>query len=87
PLSPPEGEASQGEHPLFGSSRRPSEVIAIWGMPERRGQKHEVQRAPKSDTSVPCKDFYRVIFIIFFYKRKAGIQNWIFLPPPSNPFL
>ena len=24
-------------------------IIAIWGMPERRGWKHDVQRAPKSD--------------------------------------
>jgi hypothetical protein len=29
------------------------------GCPSGGGKKHEVQRAPKSDSSIPRKDFYR----------------------------
>jgi hypothetical protein len=51
PLSPPEGEATQGEHPpgpLFfsGFISTFSGVIAIRGMPERRGRKHEKVEPP-----------------------------------------
>jgi hypothetical protein len=52
PLSPPEGEAACGGHPLdplffkeYFSTL--SGVIALGGMPERRGRKHEMQRALK----------------------------------------
>jgi hypothetical protein len=46
PLSPPEEEVAQGEHPLdplffSGYISTFSGVIAIGGMPERRGRKHE----------------------------------------------
>jgi hypothetical protein len=56
PLSPPEGEASQGEHPLtpyFVSYLRSSQVIAMWGVPERRGKKHELRETPRATPQFP----------------------------------
>jgi hypothetical protein len=45
PLSPPEGEAVQGEHPLdplfLGYISTLSGIFAIRGMPEQRGRNHE----------------------------------------------
>jgi hypothetical protein len=52
PLSPPEGEATRGEIPLTSFSGyfyQPYEGYRIWGMPERRGRRLDVLRAPKSD--------------------------------------
>jgi hypothetical protein len=53
PLSPPKGEAVQGEHPIdplfSGYISTLSGVIAPGGMPERRGRKHEKPEPPKSD--------------------------------------
>jgi hypothetical protein len=53
PLSPPEGEAAQGEHPLdplffSGYISTLSGVIAIGGMPERLGRKHEKLEPPRA---------------------------------------
>jgi hypothetical protein len=53
PLSPPEGEAAQGEHPLdplffSGYISTLSGVIAIGGMPEWRGWKHEKVEPPRA---------------------------------------
>ena len=53
PLSPPEGEAAQGEHPLVPLFFKEyfstlSGVIAIGGMPERRGRKHEMLEPPRA---------------------------------------
>jgi hypothetical protein len=45
PLSPPKGEAAQGEHLFPGYNSALSGVIAIGGMPERRGRKHEMQKS------------------------------------------
>jgi hypothetical protein len=51
PLSPMEGEAVQGEHPLdplffFGYISTLSGVIATGGMPGRRGRKYEKLEPP-----------------------------------------
>jgi hypothetical protein len=66
PLSPPEGEAAQGEHPLdplffLGYISTLSGVIAIGGMPERRGRKHEKLEPPRA---IVCfyEDFNRTNF-------------------------
>jgi hypothetical protein len=49
PSLPQRGRHPKGSIPLTpGSSRRPYEVIAIWGMPERRGRKHEVREPPRA---------------------------------------
>jgi hypothetical protein len=53
PLSPPEGEATQGEHPLdplffSGYISTLSGVIAIGEMPKRRGRKHEKLEPPRA---------------------------------------
>jgi hypothetical protein len=66
PLSPPEGEAAQGEHPLdpfffSGYISTVSGVIAIGGMPEQRGRKHEKVEPPRA---IVCfnEDFNRADF-------------------------
>jgi len=53
PLSPPEGEAAQGERPLdpLFSGVFPEtffRAIAPWGMPTRRGWRRESAVTPKS---------------------------------------
>jgi len=52
PLSPPEGEAAQGEHPLDPLFSRgifqPYQELSQWGMPERRGRKHEKLEPPRA---------------------------------------
>ena len=53
PSLPPKGEAACGEHPLdpsfFGVLFSTfSGVIAIWGMPKRRGRKHGVLEPPRA---------------------------------------
>jgi hypothetical protein len=52
-LSPPEGEAACGDHPLAPSFAGDffstlSGGIAIRGMPERRGEKHDVLEPPRA---------------------------------------
>jgi hypothetical protein len=47
PLSPPKGEAAQGEHPLDPPLFRWINISLMrgyhnWGMPEQRGRKHHV---------------------------------------------
>jgi len=53
PLSPPEGEAACGEHPLtpsfVGFFHQPSGDYRTIGDARAAGRKHTVQRAPKSD--------------------------------------
>jgi hypothetical protein len=61
PLTPPEGEAAQGEHPpdpffreeIFINFMR---FIAIWEMPKRR--KHNVLEPPRAITFF-LDEFYR----------------------------
>jgi hypothetical protein len=52
PFSPPEGEVTQGEHPLTpilsGFFINLLMIIAIWGMPERRGRKDDVLEPPRA---------------------------------------
>jgi len=66
PLSPPEGEAAQGAHPLdplffLGYISTLSGVISIGRMPEWRGRKHEKVEPPRA---IVCfyKDFNKAIF-------------------------
>jgi hypothetical protein len=66
PLSPPEGEAVQGGHPLdplffSGYISTLSGVIAIGGMPERRGRKHEKVEPPRA--------------IVYFYEDFNRAKN------------
>jgi len=69
PLSLPEGEAAQGEHPLdplffSGYISTLSGVIANGGMPERWGRKHEKLDPPRA---IVCfyEDFNRSYKITF----------------------
>jgi hypothetical protein len=80
PFSPPKGEATQSEHPRDSLFYQPSTGYRnSGGCPGGGGKKHEMQRAPKSDFSVPRKDFSRagILFtglIIFDYG-----ENLVFL--------
>jgi len=84
PLSPPEGEAAQGEHPLdplffLGYISTLSGVIAIGGMPERRGRKHEKLEPPRA---IICfyEDFYKAKKLVN-YKKKNMSSNQSFAYP------
>ena len=41
-------------------------IIALWGMPGRRGRKHNVQIAPKSDGLFLSRISTEPLFFIFF---------------------
>jgi hypothetical protein len=63
PLSPPEGEAPQGEHPLDPHfSINLLWAIAMLGDARAAGVEARCAVAPKSDSLVPYKDFNRAIF-------------------------
>jgi hypothetical protein len=80
PLSPQEREAAQGEHPpdplfFLGYVSTSSGVLAIGGMPERRGRKHEKQEPPRA---IVCfnEDFNRAIFFtIDFLPAIPALSN------------
>jgi len=80
PSLPQRGEAAQGEHPLdslffLGYISTLSGVIAIGGMPERRGRKHEKLEAPRA---IVClyEDFNRARYHIWFsyFSYKANVH-------------
>ena len=54
-------------------------VIAMWGIPERWGWKHKVQRTPKSDclflSRVSPKSKIGIFFVCIFYYEIFDIKN------------
>jgi hypothetical protein len=51
-LSPPEGEAACGEHPLDPIFYQPCQAIAIGGMPEAAGVEARLLEPPRAIASI-----------------------------------
>jgi len=75
----------QGEQPLDPQVLVNFLMLSLYGgCPSGRGRKHEVARAPKSDSSIPCMDFYRAR--VFFYNRLLMNPLHSFLPQDFHQY-
>jgi hypothetical protein len=86
PLSPPKGEAAQREHPpapsFAGFFHQPSDDYCnIGGCPGGGGQKHDVQRTPRSDCLFLSRISTEPPLLQFLQKNYHGKANSLNFPP------